>query len=149
MQRRLHRRQAEIHHLANLLQRAAEHVHQNHAGALRDRQPHEGAQACTRDLAARDGVGRVGNHVRFLARSKSFLPSAAAEKVQRGVVRDAKQPALGIAEPARRRKLLDRLDQRVLQHVFAIDHRADHARAIAMQLRPHRNQQGVDAGRGG
>ena len=37
-----------------------------------------------------------------------------------------------------------RLDQRILQHILAVDDRADHARAIAMQFRPHRDQQAVD-----
>ena len=35
-------------------------------------------------------------------------------------------------------KRLHRLDQRILQHVLAVDDGADHARAIAMQLWPHR-----------
>jgi hypothetical protein len=36
---------------------------------------------------------------------------------------------------------LHHLDQGVLQHVLAVDDRADHARAIAMQPWPHREQQ--------
>ena len=67
MQRCLHRGKAEIHHLAGFLQRATEHIHQDHAGALGDRKPHEGAKTGARDLAAGDGVGRVGNHVHLLA----------------------------------------------------------------------------------
>ena len=69
VQRRLDRGQAEFHHLADFLQGAAEHIHQDHAGALGDRKPHEGAQACAGNLAAQDDVGLIGNHVHLLARS--------------------------------------------------------------------------------
>ena len=36
-----------------------------------------------------------------------------------------------------------------LQHVLAVDDRADHARAIAMQPWPHRDQQAFDVESGG
>ncbi len=144
MQRSLYRGQAVIHHLADFLQGATEHVDQNHAGALGDRKAHEGAKARTGNLAACDGIGRIGNHVHLLARSERFLPVAAAQEIQRGVLRDPKQPPPRIADGAGGRQRLDRLDQRILQHILAVNHRACHARAIAMQHRPHLGEQAVD-----
>ena len=44
---------------------------------------------------------------------------------------------------------LHRLDQRILQHVLAVDDRADHARAVAMQSWTHRDQQALDVDGGG
>ena len=144
MQRRLHRRQAEIHDLADFSERATEHIHQDHAGTLCHRQPHEGTQAGAGDLAAGDDVDGIGNHVHFLARPQRFLTVAPPQEIQRSVVRDPEQPAFGIADPACSRKRLHRLDQGILQHVLAVDHRADHARAIAMQSRAQAREQVVD-----
>ena len=145
MQRRLHRGQAEIHDIADFAQGAAEHIHQDHAGALGERKPHEGAQAGAGDLAAQDVIGRVGNHVHLLAQLECLLAVALAQKIQRGVVRDPEQPSPRVADCAGGCERLHRLDQRILQHVLAVDHRADHARAIAMQFRPHLGEQAVNA----
>jgi hypothetical protein len=56
MQRGLGRGQPALHDLADFAQRAAEHVHQDHAGTLRHRQPYESAQAGAGDLAAGHGI---------------------------------------------------------------------------------------------
>src|SRR6202030_1107069 len=53
-------------------------------------------------------------------------------------------PTLGIADFTGGHKRLHRLDQGILQHIFAVDYRADHARTIAMQLRPHLDDQPLD-----
>src|SRR5205085_100615 len=78
--------------------RAAEYVHQDHAGAAPRRQPHEGAQRGRGDLATGHGVELVGHLVHLLHRLQRRLPVAPAQKIQRGVVRDPKQPALGIGD---------------------------------------------------
>jgi len=95
-----HRGQAEIHHLANLLKRATEHIHQDHARSLGDRKPHEGTKTGACDLAAGDGIGFIGNHIHLLGRSKRLLAVAAAQEIQRGVVRDPEQPAFRVADRA-------------------------------------------------
>jgi hypothetical protein len=59
-------------------------------------------------------------------------------------MRDPEQPAFGIADCAGASPRLHRLDQRVLQHVLAVDDGTYHARAIAMQPWPHRDQQAFD-----
>src|SRR5262249_41868492 len=74
--------------------------------------------------------GHLGQHVHVLV----LVPS---QEVHGGVVRDAIQPG-----PERRRlvHLAERevgLGQRVLHHVLAVEHRAGHVRAVAMQLGPH------------
>ena len=69
---------------------------------------------------------------------------AAAQEIQRRVVGDAEQPALDVGERAGMREGLDRLDQRLLQHVLAVDHRAGHAGAIAMQPRPQLGQEPLE-----
>ena len=53
-----------------------------------------------------------------------LLAVAPAQEIQRGVVRDPEQPAFGIADCAGASLRLHRLDQRVLQHVLAVDDRA-------------------------
>jgi hypothetical protein len=150
MQRGLGRRQAARHDLADLAQRAAEHVHQDHAGALRHRQPHEGTQAGAGYLAAGHGIELVGHRLHLLHRAERFLPVAPAQEIERGVVRNAKQPAFrifnGIADLAGGSIRLHRLDQRILQHILAVDHGADHARAIAMQFWTHRGHQACNVG---
>src|SRR5216683_1474327 len=59
-----------------------------------------------------------------------------AQKVQRRIVSDAKQPSLEIGDRSGLRKSIDRLYQRFLDHVLAIDDRARHARAVTMELGP-------------
>ena len=86
-------------------------------------------------------VVRIRDHVDLIARSQRFLPVTASQKIQSGVVSDAKQPAFGIADGTRGSKRVQRLDHRILQHVLAVNGRADHARAIAMQLCPLAMQQ--------
>ena len=78
-----------------------------------------------------------------------LLPVAAAQEIQRGVVRDAEQPALRIDRRDRLQRF-HRLDQRILQHILTVDDRADHAGAVAMQFRSHPRQQGlgIDGGKG-
>jgi hypothetical protein len=57
---------------------------------------------------------------------------------------DPEQPAFGIGNRSPLGEGLDGLDQRLLQHILAIDRRARHAGAIAMQLRPQRAQEAVE-----
>src|SRR5262249_62037392 len=65
------------------------------------------------------------------------LVLVASQEVHGGIVRDVKEP-----RPERRRLLHlaereVRLRQRVLHHVLAVEHRAGHARAVAVELGPH------------
>jgi hypothetical protein len=78
-------------------------------------------------------------------RLECFLAVAPAQKIQRGVMRGPEQPSPRVADCAGGCKRLHRLDQRILQNVLAVDHRADHTRAIAMQFRPHLGGQAVNA----
>jgi hypothetical protein len=91
----------------------------------------------------------VNDHVHLRWSPQRLLAVAPAQEIQRGVVRDPEQPAFGMADIAGISLRLHRLDQRILQHIFAVDDRADHARAVAMQFWPHRNQQPLDVEGGG
>ena len=59
----------------------AEHSGEDHASALRLRQPHEGAQGGARDLAARDRINVIRDHVELRVREDRRLaaPSAVAK----------------------------------------------------------------------
>jgi hypothetical protein len=59
-------------------------------------------------------------------------------------VRNAEQPALDIGDRSRRREGLDRLDEGILHDVLAVDDRACHAGAIAVQPGPQVAQQPVE-----
>src|SRR5580700_201996 len=98
-------------------------------------------EAGSGDLAVVGGVCGVNKHVWVLVGTGAILPSAAPQKVQSRIVGDAKQPALRMCDWSRVRQRLDRLDQRLLHHVLAIDDGAGHARAVAMQLRPQLAEQ--------
>jgi hypothetical protein len=144
MERGLDRRDAGVHHGADLIERIAEHVHEDDAAALRHRQAHEGAQARGRDLPVVRGDDGIDHHVRVLVGVGGLAPGAPPQKVQRRVVRDAEQPALRMGDRFRLRQGLDRLHQRFLNDILAIHHRAGHAGAVAMQLGPQLAEQPVD-----
>ncbi len=136
MQRRFHGGDAEIRHLGDLAQGIAEHVHENDAAALRRRQPHEGAQAGGGELAILRGACFISDHVGILVGMCGRAPGAAAEKIERCVVGDAEHPAFRVSYLSRIGERLDRLDDRLLHHILAVDDGAGHARAVPMQLRP-------------
>jgi hypothetical protein len=69
--------------------------------------------------------------------SEKAASRSAAEEIERRVVRDAEEPTLDLRNELQLRHRLQRFHHRVLHHVLAVDGRAGHARAIAMQLRPH------------
>ena len=66
---------------------------------------------------------------------RDLLPLAPAQMVLRGIVGDAKQPLLGTLDRGVAVERLQRLQHRLLHDVLAVDHRAGHAGAVAMQLR--------------
>jgi hypothetical protein len=146
MQRRFHRRQARFRDVGDLVERIAEHVHQDNAAALRHRQAHESPEADGGILAVFHRRGRISDHVPFSFHLAGVLTRAAAQQVERRVMRDAKEPRFGIVDRRERRIGLDRLDQRLLHRVFAIDDRAGHPGAIAMELRPQFAEQPVESG---
>ncbi len=113
----------------------ADHVHEDDAAALLDRQPHERMEAGSGNLAVAGDVCGVNKHVRILLGADAILPGASPQKVQSRIVGDAKQPALRMCDRSGVWQCLDRLDQRLLHHVLAIDDRTGHACAVAMQLR--------------
>ena len=145
MQVGFYRGHRALEHLRDLLERMAEHIHQDDAAALGHRQAHQGAQAGGRGLAALDRAVGIGDRLqRLVAVLDALAAGAAAQEIQRRVVGDAEQPALDVGERAGMREGLDRLDQRLLQHVLAVDHRARHAGAIAVQPRPQLGQQPLE-----
>src|SRR6478736_4579830 len=67
------------------------------------------------------------------------------------MVGDAEQPALRIGDRPGRRRRLHRLQHGFLNHILAIDDRAGHPRAVAVQPRPELAQEllhGLMRGRG-
>ena len=86
----------------------------------------------------------VNEHVRVLVGAGAIRPGAAAQEVQSRIVGDAKQPAFRMCNRPHGGQGLDRLDQRFLHHVLAIDDRAGHARAVAVQLRPQFAEQSIE-----
>src|SRR5262245_60561655 len=71
-------------------------------------------------------------------------PSPASNEVECGIVRDAKDPPFWVFDGACGRKRFNRLDHRILKNVFAVDDRAGHPRAIAMELRPKLGEQAIE-----
>ena len=84
-----------------------------------------------RRVAARLLVVRVGDQVHVVVVAHGGRAGAAPQQVEREVVRDAEQPALGIVDgPVRG---LERAHEGILHDVLGVEHGADHARAIAVQ----------------
>ena len=135
MQRRLGGGERRAGHLACLVQRQAKHVDQDDGAALRQRQMHEGAKAGAGDMPAVGAAGRVfdGRYVGF--GHDGPFPIAPAQMVLGGIVGDAKQPVLRLFDRDAAVERLQRLDQRLLHDVLAVDHRTGHAGAVAMQFR--------------
>jgi hypothetical protein len=104
-----------------------------------------GRRISVRRLAAVDVALALGDHVEILVGLQAFPARPAAQEIERRIVGDAKQPALGVGDGAGARKGLDRLGQRLLQDILAIDHRARHARAVAVQPGPELRQELVEA----
>jgi hypothetical protein len=113
-----------------------QHVGENDDAALRRRKPHKGPQARRRDLMIANGIRRISNHIHVLVRMRGVLARPPPQIVERRVVGDAKHPALRVFNRSSARQGFDRLHQRFLDHVLAVDDRAGHARTVAVQLRP-------------
>ncbi|BCH09237.1 hypothetical protein MesoLj131c_34950 [Mesorhizobium sp. 131-3-5] len=103
------------------------------AASLRDGKAHESMQPRGSGLAIDGGIRRVGDHVQILVGIGLFA-SAAAQEIERRIVGDAKQPAFRVGNRAGNGQGLDRLGQRLLQHILAIEDRAGHAGTVAVQL---------------
>lgn len=128
----------------DVVERVTEDIHQDHAAALSHWQLHEVSKTCGDDLAIVDAVDGIGDHVRILIRVNGGEARAAAQKIQRRIVRDAKQPPLRIGGRAGAVVSFERLHERILHHVLAIDHRAGHARAVAVQLGPQIGEKPIE-----
>lgn len=72
------------------------------------------------------------------------MARAIAQMIEGGVVRDTEQPTLRIFNRPIRLPRHDRLDEDVLDDIVAVDGRADHARAVAMQPRAHIGEELVE-----
>jgi hypothetical protein len=129
-------RNAASHDVCNFLDGVAEHVAQNHGTALAHRKTHEGPKAGCRDLTIVHGVSGVGKHLQILIGTSSVMATAAPQKVERGVVSNSKQPASQIRDRWSVGQSLDRLQERLLDHILAINHRAGHPRAVTVDFWP-------------
>ena len=83
------------------------------------------------------GHNGINHHVQSLVREGRVAAGPPTQEVERGVVGNSKEPALDLRYEVQLRYRLQRLHQRVLHHVLAIDGGARHAGAIPVQLRPH------------
>ena len=90
IERGLHGGNATVRYIGDLLQRVAEHVHENNAAALRNRQPHEDVHTGGGDLAIVRAACGVNDHIRVLLGVGGVLAGAAPQKVQCRIVGDAK-----------------------------------------------------------
>ena len=61
-----------------------------------------------------------------------------AEEIDRGVLRDAKEPRAQRGQLRRLTEGIERLRERILDDVFAVDRGADESRGVAMEVRAHR-----------
>src|SRR5258707_13627603 len=82
MQSALQRGNTDVSDRRNFIERIAEHVHQDHAAALRHRKAHEGAEAGCGELTVRGGVHRVENHLGVLIGVERCTSDASAWKVK-------------------------------------------------------------------
>ena len=89
-------------------------------------------------------VNRIGDHGHILVANEPLVPRTAAQEIEGGVMDDAKQPTLDVADRRRPWKSLDGLQQRLLHDVLAVDAGAHHARAIAMQFWPQASKHTVE-----
>ena len=64
--------------------------------------------------AVGDRIGGIDDHVGLLVEAGRFAPRAAAQEIERRIVRDAEQPAFRIGDRPGAGKRLDRLHQRFL-----------------------------------
>jgi hypothetical protein len=144
LQGALRGRDAAAHDRADLVDGIAEHVSQDHGASLRHREAHEGPEARSHDLAVGHGAGQGGDHVQIFIGVGSVVARAPAQEIECRIVSDPKQPPFRIVQRFGPRGGLDRLEECLLKHVLAVDDRARHARAIAVQLRSQLHRKAVD-----
>src|SRR6266404_9335581 len=106
MQSAFHGGNTDVGDRRDFVERVAEHVHQDHTTALRDREAHEGAEAGCGELTVGGGVHRIENHLGVLIGVERVASDASAQKVQRRIMGDAKNPALQVGYWASVRKRL-------------------------------------------
>jgi hypothetical protein len=85
-------------------------------------------------------VLRVNDHVGILVRAGCVPSGAVAQKVNAALAIRNSQPSGFSLIRCRQRW---RLHERVLHHILAVDDRAGHARAVAMQLGPQFAEQPI------
>jgi len=141
-ERALHRRDADAHGLGRLLEREADHVLESERAPLHGRKRGEHLERRLHPLT----VGRVlfefagFRHVRdhlHVAGRIDVPVLVTPEKIHRGVVRDAKEPGTERRRRLHFREHVPGLGQRVLHHVLAVEDRAGHACAVAVELGPN------------
>jgi hypothetical protein len=131
----LDRRHAGADDLAHLFGGVLQHVEEDDHAALGRRHAHEGRQARGRRFAPRLFIDGVNEQVHVVLRVGAVRAHAPPQRVEGEVVGDAEQPALGVVDGLVGRGRLQRAQQGLLHDVLAIQRRAEHPRAIAVQAR--------------
>jgi hypothetical protein len=122
LQGRLDGWNAGAHDVCNFLYRVTEHVSQDHRTALTHWKSHESPKAGFGNLTIVHGVSWFGQPLQVLIGASRVIATAAPQKVQCGVVSDPKQPGSGIGDRRGLGQSLDRLQERLLDHILRINH---------------------------
>ena len=101
------------------------------------RQTHQRAKRCRCQVQVIGDDDLVNKQLDIVVRHNGIVPLLGPQMIERRIVRDAKQPAFEVAY-GRIWQGVERLCQRILNDVLAIDDRTGHAGAIAMELRAQR-----------
>ena len=134
-ERRFHRHHRGPHGLRRLLERVAEHVLQDDRAPLRHRQREKARERRAHDR--RIGLVLEPGDLVDLGVQVDVFVAVALQEIDRRVVRDAKQPGAQRRHLGGEAQRVERLGERVLDDVLALDDRAGEARAVAMQLGAH------------
>ena len=135
-------RHADFECVRNLLEGIVQHVLQNDGAALTDGQGHEARQRGAHQLGI--CAGFLDRLLRELRDRLDEAALVATKKIQGRIVRDAKEPGPQRRQLRRQAGRVERLGERLLDHVLAVDRGAHQARAIAVQLGPQISDQGVE-----
>jgi len=96
---------------------------------------HKRAQAGRDDETVAQRIDWIDDHLHLLVGMRCVASRPAAQEIQCGVVCYAEQPLFGLLDGSRAWQGGRRLQQRVLQYVFAVDDGSRHACAVTMQAR--------------
>ena len=129
-----HAADRRVDELGDFLERIVEDVLQQDAGPLfRGQSDHEPLYGPIE--APAEGVNGLNQVRHGGARLGLYASAAAAQKIDAMVVRDPKQPRLKRPAVVKGVKFAIGVEQRLLHDVFAVENRAGHAGAVAVQPR--------------